>query len=53
MPRPLDDAFVKDVVPTSDGKSLIVEEQLYSFFFAFFPQKSESSFFRFSSSTQY
>ncbi len=30
----------------------IVEERLYSFFFAFFPQKNEVSFFRFFSSTQ-
>jgi hypothetical protein len=36
----------------SNGKSSIVEERLYSFFFAFFPQKNEASFFRFSSSTQ-
>ena len=37
---------------TSNGKSSIVEERLYSFFFAFFPKKNEASFFRFSSSTQ-
>jgi hypothetical protein len=37
---------------TSNGKSLIVEERLYSFFFAFFPKKNEASFFRFSSSSQ-
>jgi hypothetical protein len=36
----------------SNGKSLIVEERLYSFFFAFFPKKNEASFFSFSSSTQ-
>jgi hypothetical protein len=38
---------------TSNGKSSIVEERLYSFFFAFFPKKNEASFFRFSSSTQF
>ncbi len=37
---------------TSNGKSSIVEERLYSFFFAFFQQKNEASFFRFSSFTQ-
>jgi hypothetical protein len=35
---------------TSNGKSSIVEEHLYSFFFAFFQKKA--SFFRFSSSIQ-
>ncbi len=37
---------------TSNGKSSIVEERLYSLFFAFFPQKNEVSYFRFFSSTQ-
>jgi hypothetical protein len=37
---------------TSNGKSSIVEERLYSFFFVFFQQKNEASFFRFSSLTQ-
>jgi hypothetical protein len=36
----------------SNGKSSIVEERLYSFFFVFFQQKNEASFFRFSSLTQ-
>ncbi len=36
----------------SNGKSSIVEERLYSFFFAFFSKKNEVSFFRFFSSTQ-
>ena len=36
----------------SNGKSSILEERLYSFFFAFLPKKNEASFFRFSSSTQ-
>jgi hypothetical protein len=39
-------------VENSNGKSLIVEERLYSFFFVFFPKKNEALFFRFSSSTQ-
>ncbi len=37
---------------TSNGKSSIVEERLYSFFFAFFQKKNEASFFRFSSFAQ-
>jgi hypothetical protein len=37
---------------TSNGKSSIVEERLYSFFFNFFQKKNEASFFRFSSFTQ-
>ncbi len=37
---------------TSNGKSSIVEERLYLFFFAFFPLKNEVSYFRFFSSTQ-
>jgi hypothetical protein len=37
---------------SSNGKSSIVEEGLYSFFFAFFNKKNEASFFRFSSFTQ-
>ncbi len=37
---------------SSNGKSSIVEERLYSFFFAFLPQKNEVSFFSFFSSTQ-
>jgi hypothetical protein len=32
---------------TSNGKSSIVEERLYSFFFAFFSKKNEASFFSF------
>ncbi len=36
----------------SNGKSSIVEERLYSFFFAFFQQKNEASFFLFTSFTQ-
>ena len=36
----------------SNGKSSIVEERLYSFFFALFQEKNEASFFRFSSFTQ-
>ncbi len=36
----------------SNGKSSIVEERLYSFFFAFFQKKNEASFFRFTSFTQ-
>ncbi len=36
----------------SNGKSSIVEERLYSFFFVFFQQKNEASLFRFSSLTQ-
>ncbi len=39
-------------IKISNGKSSIVEERLYSFFFAFFPQKNEVSYFRFFSSTQ-
>jgi hypothetical protein len=35
-----------------NGKSAIVEERLYSFFFAFFHKKNEASFFRFSYFTQ-
>ncbi len=31
----------------SNGKSSIVEERLFSFFFAFFPPKNEVSYFRF------
>ena len=30
---------------TSNGKSSIVEERLYSFFFAFFPKKTKFRFF--------
>ncbi len=37
---------------SSNGKSSLDEERLYSFFFAFFPKKNEASFFRFDSSTQ-
>ncbi len=37
---------------SSNGKSSIDEERLYSFFFAFFHKKNEASFFRFSSFTQ-
>ncbi len=37
---------------TSNGKSSIVEERLYSFFFAFFQKKTKLRFFRFSSFTQ-
>ena len=37
---------------TSNGKSSIVGDRLYSFFFAFFHTKHEASFFRFSSFTQ-
>ncbi len=40
------------MVMFSNGKSSIVEERLYSFFFAFLPQKNEVSFFRFFSATQ-
>ncbi len=36
----------------SNGKSSIVEERLYSFFFALFQEKNEASFFRFSSFNQ-
>ncbi len=36
----------------SNGKSSIVEERLYSFFFAFFPPQKKISYFRFFSSTQ-
>jgi hypothetical protein len=39
-------------VPSSNGKSSIVEKRLYSFFFVFFHKKNEASFFRFSSVTQ-
>jgi hypothetical protein len=39
-------------VVSSNGKSSIVEERLYSFFFAFFQKKTEASLFRFSSFTQ-
>jgi hypothetical protein len=39
-------------VSTSNGKSSIVEERLYSFFFVFFHTKNEASFFRFSSFTK-
>ena len=40
------------LVSTSNGKSSIVEERLYSLFFALFQEKNEASFFRFSSFTQ-
>ncbi len=39
-------ARLKSVVLTSNGKSLIVEERLYSFFFALL-KKNEASFFLF------
>ncbi len=39
-------------VGPSNGKSSIVEERLYSFFFAFLKIKNEASFFCFSSFTQ-
>jgi hypothetical protein len=42
----------QNVISTSNGKSSIVEERLYSFFFAFFHKKNEASFFRFPSFTQ-
>jgi hypothetical protein len=40
------------IILSSNGKSSIVEERLYSFFFVFLQQKNEASFFRFSSFTQ-
>jgi len=40
-----------DAHASSNGKSSIVEEQLYLFFFIFFSKKNEASFFRFSSFT--
>jgi hypothetical protein len=43
---------LNNLLVTSNGKSSILEERLYSFFFAFFKKKNEASFFRFSSSTQ-
>ncbi len=39
-------------VHTSNGKSSIVEERLYSFFFALLKKKRSFVFFRFSSSSQ-
>ncbi len=42
--------FVTDSFQSSNGKSSIVEERLYSFFFAL--KKNKASFFRFSSFTQ-
>jgi hypothetical protein len=36
----------------SNGKSSIVQERLYSFFFALFQNKTNLRFFRFSSSSQ-
>jgi hypothetical protein len=49
-PHPLPHSHTLSV--HSNGKSSIVEEQIYSFFFAFFLKKNEASFFRFSYSTQ-
>ena len=44
--------LLTNMILISNGKSSIVEERLYSFFFAFLPQKNEVSFFRIFSSTQ-
>ena len=50
--RGLSPNFHIHVSVSSNGKSSIVEERLYSFFFALFQEKNEASFFRFSSFTQ-
>ncbi len=44
--------FIYRILNTSNGKSSIVAERLYSFFFALFKKKRSFVFFRFSPSTQ-